>query len=219
MERMDRVRRLAGTVWAVGGLLAMLIWSLTGPRDRAGVITWIVTAFVIAAVAARASSARIASWWGARLAAAAIGVLLLGAVGDRFGLLGAPGDPGVSWGDWAHFRVETAELVPWSNLVQPAAVAATIAELALGGLLVAGFWWRWTGKASAGLFFVYLVTMVPGLGAGSVLEYGVPVLIGGSLLASARGPHPGRRCGRRHNGASTLGAQRVEEAATVGPPP
>ncbi len=133
MERMDRVRRLAGTVWAVGGLLAMLIWSLTGPRDRAGVITWIVTAFVIAAVAARASSARIAWWWGARLAAAAIGVLLLGAVGDRFGLLGAPGDPGVSWGDWAHFRVETAELVPWSNLVQPAAVAATIAELALGG--------------------------------------------------------------------------------------
>lgn len=64
MERMDRVRRLAGTVWAVGGLLAMLIWSLTGPRDRASVITWIVTAFVIAAVAARASSARIAWWWG-----------------------------------------------------------------------------------------------------------------------------------------------------------
>lgn len=83
--------------------------------------------------------------------------------------------------------------VPWSNLVEPAAVAATIAELVLGGLLVAGLWWRWTGKASAGLFFLYLVTMVPGMGAGSVLEYGVPVLIGGCLLTSARGLNPRRK--------------------------
>jgi uncharacterized membrane protein YphA (DoxX/SURF4 family) len=81
-----------------------------------------------------------------------IGVELLGAVGDRFGLLGAPGAPGVSWGDWGHFRAETAELVPWSVLVEPAAVVATVAELALGVLLLLGVWWRWVGKATAGLF-------------------------------------------------------------------
>lgn len=188
---MDRARRLAGLTWAGGGLLAMLLWSFTGRHDRVGAITWIVSAFVAVAVVARARSPRTA-WWGARLASVAIGALLLGAVGDRFGLMGGPGDPGVSWGDWAHFRSETAELVPWSSLVQPAAVAATIAEILVGGLLVTGAWSRWTGKAGAGLFFVYLVAMVPGMGAGSVLVYGVPVLVGGCLIASARGARPAR---------------------------
>jgi uncharacterized membrane protein YphA (DoxX/SURF4 family) len=96
----------------------------------------------------------------------------------------------VSWGDWSHFRAETAQLVPWEHLVEPAAVLATCAELSLGALLVLGLWWRWVGKATAGLFAVYLVAMVPGVGAGSILEYGVPVLIGGGLIASARGSRP-----------------------------
>jgi hypothetical protein len=40
------------------------------------------------------------------------------------------------------------------------------------------------------LFVVYLVAMVPGMGAPSVLEYAVPVLIGGALVASGRGARP-----------------------------
>jgi hypothetical protein len=69
-------------------------------------------------------------------------------------------------------------------LVTPAAVAATAAELVLGALLVAGLWRRWTGKAAAGLFAIYLVAMIPGMGAGSILQYGVPVLVGGALVFS-----------------------------------
>jgi hypothetical protein len=130
------------------------------------------------------------SWWGGRLAGLVVGLELLGAVGDRFGAFGRPGDPMVSWGDWSHFRLEAAELVPWAALVSPAAVAATTAELVLGVLLVAGVWWRWTGKATAGLFVVYLVAMVPGMGAASVLEYAVPLLIGGALVSSSRGERP-----------------------------
>lgn len=197
MERMDRARRIGGTVWAASGVLAMLLWSWTGPEQPAGGVTWAVTAVVLLAVAAQARPPW-AAWWGSRLTAVAIGILLLGAVGDRFGVLGAPGAPGVSWGDWAHFTAETAELVPWPVLVPAAAVAATSAEVLIGGLLVTGVWWRWVGKASAGLFFVYLITMVPGMGAGSVLQFGVPVLIGGSLLASARGPYPKRDPNRGH---------------------
>ena len=189
MERLDGIRRVAGAVWITAGLVAMLVWVAAGPDDPPGAVTWSVVAVLSVACLAQLAPSP-AGWWSARVAAATLGVLLLGAVADRFGVLGAPGDPGVSWGDWSHFRSETAELVPGSLLVQPAAVLATVAETLLGALLVTGLWWRWTGKGAAGLFLVYLVVMVPGMGAGSILEYGVPVLIGGSLLASARGPRP-----------------------------
>lgn len=89
--------------------------------------------------------------------------------------------------------------MPWSRLVPTAAVAATIAGFVLGGLLIAGPWWRRVGKATAGLFLVYLITMIPGMGAASLLEYGVPVLIGGSLLASARGTYPRPNRDRQRN--------------------
>lgn len=184
MERMDRVRRWGGLIWVGAGLVAMLAWIATTPASPPGVVTWIVVVTVAAGTLAPGNRLR---WWGGRVAGIAIGLELVGAVADRFGLLGGPGSPGVSWGDWSHFRAETAELVPWDALVQPAAIAATIAELTLGLLLLAGTWWRWTGKATAGLFAVYLIAMVPGMGSASVLEYGVPVLIGGALAASARG--------------------------------
>lgn len=194
MERMDAVRRAGGVMWVVAGLVIMCGWSLTAPPDAPGLVTWTVVAVIGlgagALLTARDSAWR---WWAGRVAGVVIGVELLGAVGDRFGLLGAPGAPGVSWGDWGHFRAETAELVPWSVLVEPAAVVATVAELALGVLLLLGMWWRWVGKATAGLFTIYLAAMISGMGAASVLQFGVPVLIGGALLASARGTRTGRR--------------------------
>jgi hypothetical protein len=187
MAASDVTRRLVGTIWVAVGLAAMLIWTAADPRHPAGVATWVVVAVVAGATAFSALSAARPGWWSRRVAGAVIGVELAGAVADRFGLLGGPGSPGVSWGDWSHFRSETAELVPWPALVGPAAVAATVAELTLGLLLIAGPWRQWTGTATAGLFTVYLVAMVPGMGAASVLEYGVPVLVGGALVASARG--------------------------------
>ena len=180
---------VAGVAWVSMGFLAMLLWTWSGPDQPAGVATWAVVGAVVIGTALMLASAS-PQWWGARIAGAVIGFLLVGAVADRFGLLGAPGDPGVSWGDWAHFRAETAELVPWSSLVQTAAVVATVSELVLGVLLLIGWQWRWVGKLSAGLFAVYLVAMIPGMGAASILEFGVPVLIGGCLVASARGQHP-----------------------------
>jgi hypothetical protein len=191
MERMDQARRVGGGVWVVLGAALMLGWALTAPPDGPNAVTWLVAATVVSGtvVAFRAATPR-RRWWGARVAGAVIGLELVGAVGDRFGLLGPPGAPMVSWGDWAHFKVETAELVPWDSLVQPAAVTATVAELALGTLLVLGLLRRAAGKATAGLFVVYLIAMVPGMGVTSVLEYAVPVLIGGALVTSARGRRP-----------------------------
>lgn len=194
MERMDRPRLIAGTVWVALGILAMAGWTLTRPAHPAGIITW-----VVAIVVALGTSAQFAPgslrWWGGRVAGAVVGLELVGAVADRFGLLGPPGSAGVSWGDWSHFQAEAAQLVPWDQLVFPAAVAATVAESVLGVLLIVGPWHRWTGKATAGLFVVYLIAMIPGMGVTSILEYAVPVLIGGALVSSARGD--GRRARRR----------------------
>jgi hypothetical protein len=208
MERMDTARRVGGAIWVVAGAAAMVTWALVGSTHQPGVVTWIVMAVIASGTLAQLGSARVA-WWGARLGGATIGVELVGAVADRFGLLGAPGASGVSWGDWAHFRSEAAELVPWPHLVQPAAVAATVAELVLGVVLLAGVWWRLAGKATAGLFVVYLVAMVPSMGAASLLEYAVPVLVGGALVASARGERPSQ--GR----ADPAGEMTIEASDTV----
>ena len=206
MEQMDRVRRWGGLIWIGAGLVAMLAWSATRPAQPPASVTWVVVLTITAGTAVMLTAPEHLRWWGGRVAGIAIGIELIGAVADRFGVFGGPGTPGVSWGDWSHFRDETARLVPWDALVPPAAVAATIAELSLGLLLLAGWWWRWVGKATAGLFVVYLVAMIPGMGAASVLEYGVPVLIGGALITSARGERSEGKSGSRRAETSYLRA-------------
>jgi putative oxidoreductase len=70
----------------------------------------------------------------------ALGVTLLSAVVDRFGLWGPPGAVNISWGNWPRFVAYTAQV----NSFLPAAVApelavvATVAELALGLALLLG---------------------------------------------------------------------------------
>ena len=65
----------------------------------------------------------------------------LSAVGDRFGLWGVFGSPGVAWGDWERFVTYTGRLnwfVPGS-LVSTVAVVATVAEVTLALLLLTGY--------------------------------------------------------------------------------
>ena len=111
---------------------------------------------------------------------------LTGAVLDRFGVLGRPGGSGVSWGDWARFQDYTAVLLhhPGSTAVAAAAVGATAVEVGLAVALVAGWQPRWVGKATAGLFAVYLIAMTASPAHADVARYAVPVLIGGALLLS-----------------------------------
>ena len=40
----------------------------------------------------------------------ALGTAFLSAVADRFGVWGAPGQPGVAWGDFAHFQIYAAQV-------------------------------------------------------------------------------------------------------------
>lgn len=214
MEGMDTARRVGGVIWVVVGLVVLAGWMVTEPSPPPGPVTWVLTGILALGAAVQLRSVRPPwRWWAGRVIGIVIAVDLLGAVADRFGLLGSPGEPGVSWGDWAHFRAATAQLVPWSPLVEPAAVAATAAELVLGAALVAGLQWRWVGKVTAGLFTVYLVAMAAGTGIASVLQFNVPVLIGAALLTSARGARPPKsvRRGRRTRGMARVGPRPVED--------
>ncbi len=187
MERMDRARWLGGLGWIVIGTCCELGWWISGGRP--GVITAVLILVMLAAATARLLSRRSGpQWWAARTAATVLGIDLWGSVADRFGLLGAPGHPGVSWGTWASFVHYTGQLVPWFPSPAVPALLATTAEVLLGLLLIAGVWWRWVGKATAGLLTIYLAAMLATVGFGAVARYAVPILIGGALVASARGP-------------------------------
>jgi uncharacterized membrane protein YphA (DoxX/SURF4 family) len=187
MEWMDGVRRWGGLLW-VGGGVAFEMTNLLQRGAMPGVVTLIIAAGVLALAAAILFHAQSRNVWAAGwLASILLGLDFLGAVADRFGLLGAPGAPGVSWGSWDAFVDYTASVMPFANrwMVDAAAVGATVAECAIGLLLVLGFQRRWVAKASAGLLFGYLVLMATSLGASEVADYALPIFIGGSLLVSS----------------------------------
>ena len=54
----------------------------------------------------------------------ALGVTLLAAVADRFGLWGPPGAVNISWGNWPRFVAYTAQV----NSFLPAAVAPELVD-------------------------------------------------------------------------------------------
>src|SRR5258708_22217984 len=77
----------------------------------------------------------------------ALAASFLSAVADRFGIWGKSGDPGVSWGDFAHFVAYTERLtsiVPQS-LGPSMAWIATVAEIVLALALLVG----WQTRAAA----------------------------------------------------------------------
>ena len=124
---------------------------------------------------------------GGRLALAAG---FLSAVGDRFGLWGVFGSPGVAWGDWERFVTYTGRLnwfVPGS-LVSMVAVVATVAEVTLALLLLTGYRLRWTAYASAVLLLLFGVTMTVALGVKAPLDYSVFAAAAAAFLLGAHAP-------------------------------
>jgi hypothetical protein len=107
----------------------------------------------------------------------ALAVGFLSAVADRFGLWGVPGTPGVAWGDWSHFLTYTGRL-NWflpSSLIPMVGAVATLAETALGFLLLVGAWLRYTALASGTLLLLFALTMTFALGIKAPLGYSVYV--------------------------------------------
>jgi uncharacterized membrane protein YphA (DoxX/SURF4 family) len=119
--------------------------------------------------------ARFPAWIGPLLLRWALGVTLLSATTDRFGIWGPPGAANVAWGDWAHFVAYTAKVNSFlpDTLAPTLAVVVTVAELLLGIALILGVFRRPVAFASALLFAVFAGAMTLSFGVKSPLNFSV----------------------------------------------
>ena len=117
----------------------------------------------------------------------AIGVGLLSAVADRFGLWGAPGQPSVAWGTFGRFLAYAAVLNPWcpTVLLPTLGWLVTITELGLGIAALANFRLRLTALLTALLTTTFAIAMTWTLGVHAHLNYSVFTFSAGSYLMSA----------------------------------
>lgn len=116
----------------------------------------------------------------------ALGLGFLLPVCDRLGWLGAPGDKGVSWGNWENF-------VNYTNLILPIAshtaanflgASATILEVVFGLGLILGLKTRMMAYGSALLTLTFGISMAIFLGIQAPFGYPVFVFTGGGFLLS-----------------------------------
>jgi uncharacterized membrane protein YphA (DoxX/SURF4 family) len=117
----------------------------------------------------------------------ALGVTLLSAVADRFGIWGPPGAATVAWGDWTHFVAYTAKVNSFLPvaLAPVLAISATAAEALLGITLILGIFRRPVAFASAALFALFAGAMTLSFGVKAPLNFSVFVDFAAALLLGA----------------------------------
>src|SRR5262249_48156158 len=105
----------------------------------------------------------------------AVGIGFLSGVGDRFGWWGPHGAANVSWGDFAHFTIYTAQVNSFMppGLALTLAVLSTIFEILFGVALVLGSFTRAAAIGSACLLAIFAISMTISLGIKVPLDYSV----------------------------------------------
>ena len=122
----------------------------------------------------------------------ALGSAFLSAVGDRFGLWGAFGQPNVAWGDFSRFIAYTAKLnwfVPQAA-VPAVAWIATGAELLFGVALTLGLFTRATAFLSGLLLLSFALAMTLALGVKAPLNLSVFTAAAGAFMLAAQSRFP-----------------------------
>ena len=114
----------------------------------------------------------------------ALGVGFLIPVADRFGWLGAPGKPGVSWGNWQNFAGYTNVLLPFLSpaVANVMALVATICEILIGIFLIFGYKTRIAASGGFVLTLIFALCMAAFLGIKAPFNYSVFSDSAGSLL-------------------------------------
>ena len=114
----------------------------------------------------------------------ALGVGLLSAVADRFGVWGPHGVGAVAWGDFSDFIAYTGKLAPWVPRVALPAFSwiVTVAEAVLGLSLCAGLWINMVALLTSGMTPAFGVSMAAVLGLQSPFNYSVFVFSFAALL-------------------------------------
>lgn len=119
----------------------------------------------------------------------ALGIAMLSAVADRFGLWGTYGTPNVAWGNWDNFIAYTHQLNYFVSL-PVATVLGTIAtalEILLGLLLVAGYKTKKTAFATGVLLLAFAFTMTLSLSVKVPLDFSVFSSAAGAFALSCIG--------------------------------
>jgi uncharacterized membrane protein YphA (DoxX/SURF4 family) len=118
-----------------------------------------------------------------------LGITMLSAVADRFGLWGAPGDPGVAWGNWENFIAYTQTLNSFASksVAGILGALATIFEIIFGLLLIIGFKTRIIALGTSGLMLLFAVSMAISVSIKAPFDYSVLTSSAAALLLSTIG--------------------------------
>jgi putative oxidoreductase len=117
----------------------------------------------------------------------ALGIGFILPVLDRLGVLGAPGQPNVSWGNWSNFIDYTQSLMPY--LSRPLAAInggiASVAEVVFGVLLIVGYKTRHAAMGSGILTLIFALSMLFFGGYRAPFNYSVFTCSAAGFLLSA----------------------------------
>jgi len=105
----------------------------------------------------------------------AVGVGLLSAVADRFGLWGPHGTPNVAWGSFSQFVAYTAAVNSFlpAAWVPALAVVSTVFETAFGIGLVLGIRTKWMALGTGALLAMFALAMTASFGIKQPLDASV----------------------------------------------
>lgn len=115
-----------------------------------------------------------------------LGITMLSAVADRFGLWGAPGNPGVAWGNWENFIAYTQTLNSFASksLAGILGTLATFFEIVFGIFLIIGFKTRIVAFGTSGLMLLFALTMAVSVSIKAPFDYSVLTSSAAALLLS-----------------------------------
>ena len=115
-----------------------------------------------------------------------LGITLLSAVADRFGLWGAPGTPGVAWGNWENFIAYTQTLNSFAgkSVAEILGALATFFEIVFGLCLIIGFKTRPVALGTAALLLLFGISMAFSVSVKAPFDYSVLTSAAAALLLS-----------------------------------
>lgn len=115
-----------------------------------------------------------------------LGITMLSAVADRFGLWGAPGSNAVAWGNWENFVIYTQSLNTWASksTAEILGAAATFFEILLAVLLLSGFKTRIAAFGTAVLMLLFALAMAGSVSIKAPFDYSVFTSSAAALLLS-----------------------------------
>jgi len=106
---------------------------------------------------------------------------------DRIGLLGAPGNVHVTWGNWTNFVDYTHSLMPYVSAQMAAffGLVATIGEALCGIMLIVGYKIKLAAYGSFVLTLVFALSMLFFIQYRAPFDYSVFVVSFSSLLLAS----------------------------------